>query len=244
MMELKKLSDEEITQVLNNLAANDAEYKKTLNDAKKKSEYLCMLDFLDKNISSLSKTVQEIKKSLELKDYDKAYSQTFKLIRLYESGTTCVRSLPFETGYGNYTMRYENGIKAADMCFNEDNGVLHITMPSLLPKRAINSQDLSYIRQTWYNAFYEQFQKGKFKVYEDAVAICIFQYYDELTAMRDDDNTESKVLVDLIATFSLIDDNPNWCSKFFHSFKSDYNHTEIFVVPKSQFISFLQSQGF
>ena len=57
--------------------------------------------------------------------------------------------------------------------------------------------------------------------------------------MRDHDNIEVKSVIDAVAFFVLYDDGPLTCEHFYCSAAGDENRTEVFVVPRSDFVKWL-----
>ncbi|MBR2401492.1 MAG: hypothetical protein IKB01_01815 [Lachnospiraceae bacterium] len=232
MLNLKKIEDDELKYY-------QSLYEQEYGDNQERNIYLSLLDHIETRHVLSQQQIDKIRNELSEKDYDAVYESTCKLIRQLEKITVDARSLPLGLGFNPAKKKTFGNLDAANMFFEEENHILHITMESLLPSRDIGSTNLEYLRDTYYNAFYERFKDGKFKVYENKVVIVFVQIYANNAPMRDNDNSETKVITDLISTFSLIDDNPYWCNQYFLSEKGEYTHTEIFVVPESQFVEFL-----
>ena len=229
MMELNKLSDEEVIFYQEQLDFD--------GDISKKKKCHEILDLIRKDITLMNKTIDELYNYLSSNTLDETFNDKLcKLIRIYEKSNSKVRTLPIEFGCKYEREEYSKNVAPADISIRLDNDILKITMPSLLPKRSIGSTDLKALRHSYYNAFYEFFKNGKYKVYEDKVVIVFTHHYDKDTPMRDNDNTETKVIIDLISTFTLIDDNPNWCDIYIKSVNDERTFSEVEVIPKSKYI--------
>lgn len=232
-MMMHKITDEELNYY-SELA------KKDKNTFPRKQDCLCLLDDMKQKTELLVSLIEAIKHDISIKNYEDAQNEIYKIIRMFEKLTNKARILPLELGCLNHDkIKYDESVKSADIKFRDNNGILSIEMPNLLPRRTISSNDLSYIRQSCYNAFYEHFNCGKYKVYESKVVIVFTHYYEKHEEMRDNDNTETKVIIDLISMFTLIDDSPTWCDIYERSEMGDSSRTIIDVVPISLFINYL-----
>ena len=58
--------------------------------------------------------------------------------------------------------------------------------------------------------------------------------------MRDHDNIEINQVTDIVAFFTMVDDNPACCEHFYMSAKGKGNRTEVYVIPRNEFEEFLK----
>lgn len=74
--------------------------------------------------------------------------------------------------------------------------------------------------------------------------VLIFRHvYDRAnpeSGRRDYNNAEVKIIRDLVAMYVMVDDNPFVCETYYLSAPGDVPRTDIFVVPQSEFLKWLQ----
>ena len=124
-----------------------------------------------------------------------------------------------------------------------EDGIVQIIFPSSLPKvRGRHSKQFMFEPL---NAALSQFRKtvpiAKYK----HCTICIQHVYDATLSERmifDYDNLEQKQLLDTLAAHLLTDDNALLCDVYHTSFASDRNRTNIYIMEKEHFLSWLFSQ--
>ena len=112
----------------------------------------------------------------------------------------------------------------------------------LLPKKSEGSAE--YVRQLLYPAMKRFFKDKEPKKYEDAVLIYRHVYTGERPERRkrDHDNIEVNMVSDIIALYVLRDDGPEICSHYYCSALGYEERTEVYVVPKSEFLLWLSSE--
>ena len=122
-----------------------------------------------------------------------------------------------------------------------DGDGFYVKLPRLLPKK--NGGNPIYIRTSLAVAL-ENFFKSNRKIRLTKPSTIIFKHnYDESRPekeMRDHDNIELNVVVDLIAMHVLSDDSPLLLRHYYFSSKAQKDSTEVFVVPNDKFISTLE----
>lgn len=59
---------------------------------------------------------------------------------------------------------------------------------------------------------------------------------------RDHDNIEINMVSDIVALYVMPDDGPDVCSHFYCSAKGTDERTEVYVVPKSDFTAWLDTE--
>ncbi len=134
-------------------------------------------------------------------------------------------------------------LKAADsqgMAIREYGGMFEIELPGLFPKRN-QRKSSEYLTDPLYFLFDKYTDKRKIKKLDNAI-ICFVHEYDieeNGRAVRDYDNLELKQVLDVIATFLLVDDSGLCCDTFNMTAISDENKTRIFVMPREYFTVWL-----
>ena len=122
-----------------------------------------------------------------------------------------------------------------------DGDGLYIKIPRLLPKK--NGGNPIYIRTSLAIAldnFFKENAKLKFK--NPSTIIFKHNYNRERpeNELRDHDNIELNVVVDLIAMHFLLDDSPYLLRHYYFSSEANADSTEIFVVPNDQFLELVK----
>jgi hypothetical protein len=112
-------------------------------------------------------------------------------------------------------------------------------MPILLPRKEKSSR--SYLRGLLYPAL-EKFSHGKEKIRYRNCVLIFRHVYDRNRPereYRDHDNIELNTVVDAIAMFFLVDDTPLECRHYYCSAAGDEERTEVYIVPRADFESWL-----
>lgn len=131
--------------------------------------------------------------------------------------------------------------KAADalgIIIREDDGIVEMTLPCLMPKRKNKSND--FITDPLFGAL-AQFvfnRQQPFKRFGHCV-ICITHVYDKTLMnkrrIRDHDNIEIKGIIDVINLFLLTDDAGGLCDIYSTSRIADDDLTQIAIMDKDIF---------
>lgn len=189
---------------------------------------------LDKVIVALQLT----SKSANEGELGQAYANAFDLANEAEKFTLLARQLPAFTGSPNAHDEM-NGLIACIMPIAvgyTSQGWLGIRIPALLPKKAKGTTD--YIRLSLYLAL-SNFFKDKPRIRFDECIIIFRHRYDKKRPerwARDHDNIEINAVVDAVALFVLADDTAYLCDHFYCSVMSDHDETEVYIIPKDQFL--------
>lgn len=122
-------------------------------------------------------------------------------------------------------------------------GWFHVMIPSLLPKK--EKGDPSYIRTTL-NAAMARYFKEHERVRYEVPCVIIFRHNYAASRnereYRDHDNIELNAVVDMIALHVLVDDSPLKCRHYYCSKVSENDFTDVFVVPKCDFMDWLSKE--
>ena len=120
----------------------------------------------------------------------------------------------------------------------EENGIVEITVPCLIPKRS--KRAATFISEPLF-AILCKFTSDKqppFALFNHCV-ICITHVYDRTLPIkgriRDHDNIELKGIIDAINTFLLTDDSGNLCDIFSTSEFGETDMTHIAIMEKNMF---------
>lgn len=251
MFQFRELSDNEIKEYMDKVFSDDEEYQKIKQHEDISDYYIKTVENAEKKFHSIENGFGMIKTYVQKKDYDESYNRCItlsnRLLRLAQD----LRVLPTKFGCSNELTQIAVADDKYNIEFNYlDKGILHIVLPDVLPHRLkinddkhIAMQDYSYNKQRMYNAFAKEFERGKFKVYDDtSVVLYYLNVFKDPRFMIDVDNIDTKIITDIISAYMLIDDNPFWCKQFVDAKVGEYDHTEVYIVPTKHFVDFLKER--
>lgn len=119
-------------------------------------------------------------------------------------------------------------------------GIMQITLPSLLPKRK-QQRNTEFLIDPFYFAFSQYADTNPIQKYRECIVCFSHVYSRELPTrrIRDYDNIELKQILDVIATFIMLDDSGLLCDAYNTTELGDEDCTRIFVMDKSLFPKWL-----
>ena len=205
------------------------------------SYFQIQLDRAIKEAERLVKTLYAVKTDYADKRMDEALTKSVTAARISESVALKTRALPAYTGHPQAEVMVQKAMEEAvpiEMGFTEE-GWFCLRMPILLPRKEKSSR--SYLRGFLYSAF-EKFSHGKEKIrYRNCVLIFrhVYDHNRPEREYRDHDNIELNTVVDAIAMFFLVDDTPLECRHYYCSASGEKEMTEVYIVPREEFESWL-----
>lgn len=114
-----------------------------------------------------------------------------------------------------------------------------VSLPALLPKK--KSGQPKYIQESLRLVLEDYFAKNDFLLIDDCViATCNIYKSDKESIWRDYDNIEHKAVLDVLASFVLVDDSPVFCGQLFDSFFGNEDATAIYFIPRDEMDIWLQ----
>lgn len=119
-------------------------------------------------------------------------------------------------------------------------GIMQITLPSLLPKRK-QQRNTEFLIDPFYFTFSQYADTHQIQKYRECIICFSHVYSRELPSrrIRDYDNIELKQILDVIATFIMLDDNGLLCDAYNTTELGDEDCTRIFIMDKSLFPQWL-----
>lgn len=174
-----------------------------------------------------------------------AYEQALRLEETAERLVLLTRALPAYTGSDVARLEVDNTMKLCipvDMEFTAE-GWFCLCIPALLPKKGGGSAD--YIRSFLYPAMKEYFQKKEPVRFTDCVLAYrhVYNRNRPERRMRDHDNIETNMVSDIVAMYVMPDDAPTVCSHYECSVMGEDDHTEVYVIPKTDFTVWLLQEN-
>ena len=199
------------------------------------------LDRAIKETEKLLKQLNAVKTDYADKRIEEALAKSVTAAKISEAVALKTRALPAHTSHPQAEVMIQKAIEEAvpiEMGFTEE-GWFSLRMPILLPRKEKSSR--SYLRGILYPAL-EKFSHGKEKIRYRNCVLIFRHVYDRNRPereYRDHDNIELNTVVDAIAMFFLVDDTPLECAHFYCSTAGDEERTEVYIVPKADFESWL-----
>lgn len=238
MFKIDELSDVELEEYVKENIGHTEEYQLSL----KKNEIIRNLNRIQSILHSTEDDIKLMKTSVMNEDYERA---AVFASSAYKKSKKCSNSICKSKEELGVEEKYNSGLGDSDYTIIGDRrgDILHIILPELLPDKVQQGEQSRYeeINHTFIPAFKRFFAEGRFPVYEKKAVLCFINIYESERQLKDHDNFEIKQVIDILSAFILTDDNPKWCSHYM-----DYKmgkagekcHTEIYIVPQSQFRDF------
>lgn len=121
-----------------------------------------------------------------------------------------------------------------------EDGILEITLPSLLPKRK-QRKSTEFLIDPLYFTLSSYADNHKLPSFEQCV-VCFSHVYDKecsLHRIRDYDNLELKQILDIVSTFVMMDDTGLLCDAYNTTELGENDCTRITVMKKERFTEWL-----
>lgn len=196
-----------------------------LNEVSKLSRTLCAMNNIDS---------QQYLENYEMLSTDAALRSeliTCKLRQLIYGGTTINKP--------------EYLISAATVQgieISENNGVLDITLPCLLPKRKKHSME--FLADPLYFALGQYADSHTLPKYSHCV-VCFSHVYNQMMSLRrvrDYDNLQIKQLLDVIAAYIMEDDSGLLCDAYNTTELGETDCTRISIMSKDRFPGWIKER--
>ena len=124
-----------------------------------------------------------------------------------------------------------------------ENGILEITLPSLLPKK-MQHQSSEFLLDPLHNALSQYAEHHDLPRYHHCVVCFSHIYCRDLPdrRVRDYDNLELKRFLDLVASFVLVDDSGLLCDAYNSTELGGTDCTRISIMDSAQFSDWLEKR--
>lgn len=146
--------------------------------------------------------------------------------------------------YSSTTIRKGDYLRAAGVMhgitITYENEVMEVMLPGLLPKRR-QRQSSEFLLDPLYFALEQYAKDHPLPHYRDCV-VCFAQVYDQALPtrrVRDYDNLEEKQLLDLLASFVMVDDTGLLCDAYNTAELGEQDCTKIFIMENQRFPQWL-----
>ena len=205
------------------------------------SEFLHGLSIAESRLRKAEMELFRTRKLTDENDMDGAFEAAFAFELEVERLALLARALPAYTGHPK-AMELSETLLCQEIPIEvgyTELGWFCLRLPMLLPKKGNGSP--TYIQQILYPAM-QRFFAGKIPAnYPDSVLIYrhIYDARRPERAYRDHDNIEQNMVTDIISLYLLPDDAPLRCAHFYCSVSGPKDCTEVYVVPREQFPTWL-----
>ena len=199
-------------------------------------------EFLHKHEEKLQKNIavfnqlQGYFNTNQIENYNKMIG---KYISNSEKLTIDARKIPELTGVKSHGKILEKAISEAhDIKISlTDEGFVNIKMPCLLPGKASkNKKEFVFFPLLYAITSFAKTLKSSDVIVNSVIAIRhIYSENKSMGIIRDNDNVDTKIVVDIIKSSFLFDDNGLICSHFYDSKFGNDDMTDIYVLPREDF---------
>lgn len=197
-----------------------------------------------RRLKKLEREIDNATALLEVGEWQEAYDMLLDAVDTSERLALMVRSIPAYTGHPRVlkdTLETISDAVPVEMGFT-DQGWFSMRIPMLLPKKEKGSG--CYIRGFLYPAMEAFFMPKPPVRYPDCVLVYRHVYDRDRPERqyRDHDNIELNVVTDAVALFVMVDDGPMRCQHYYTSAASSKERTEVYVIPRMDFPTFLKME--
>ena len=208
---------------------------------KQESSFPKILDKTENKIRVISEHIKNVRFLYNSGHISEAYENAFRLNTYSEKLVLLTRALPAYTGCPQAHIEVSNIMKATipiEIGFTYESW-FSIRIPLLLPQKNEGSAD--YVRSFLYPAMSDFFKTAPPVRYKDCVLIYRHVYDENRNERqkRDHDNIEINMVSDIIALYVMTDDGPDVCSHYYCSAKGKDERTEVYVIPKDDFTTWI-----
>lgn len=210
----------------------------------KKGNFQQMVTRIDRMLARAKDMSETVRILCEKGDMEEANETAFRLEEITEKVVLLTRALPAYTGYPRAKSEVNHIISETvpiTIGYTKE-GWFSVRIPMLLPKKEHGSTD--YIRQILYPAM-QRFFKGKIPKKLDRACIVIRHVYSEdrpERRARDHDNIETRIVSDIVAMYTVVDDSPIYCSHLYLTAVGSDERTEVYVIPQSELPTFMERE--
>lgn len=183
-------------------------------------------------------------KTTDIQRYGANYEELSTDAALRAERIACqLRNLVYITDFTDKSAYLKLAADAQGIQIEQDQDILSIRMPGLLPKRKIRT-NTSFLHEPLNYALQEYLKNNNLTLYKNCV-VCFSQIYDKslsLRRVRDYDNLEFKQILDTIATYVLLDDTGLFCDSYHTTELGEHDQTIVYIMDKSSFPEWIKSR--
>ena len=245
---ITELSEEDLSRYIDTTFANDPEYEIVKRDRDLAKRYSGAVGSCRTRAQKAVKQLEKADACIRNGEYGTAYSICHSTAGALDRLSDVLDHMPAR--YGETSRNGEKLATAREAVFEYlDNGILHIILPELLPRRLKydgskgqyeNTHEQALFKSRYKDTFYREYREGKIRIGSGKVFLFTLHIYRKGDPVYDNDNLDGKAFQDLImGSLLLMDDGPGSCGNIYDSRMGDYTHTEAYVIPEAMLIPFL-----
>ena len=201
------------------------------------------LEKLEDELQKLTNTIFALK-TTDIQTYDETFEELSVSAALRAERIACqMRNLVCLAPSPNQIIYLPNAAQALGIQVTEQNGMLNITLPGLLPKRKVHA-NTAFLHEPLNYVLQEYLRQNALPLYRHCI-VCFSQIYDrELPQrrIRDYDNLEFKQILDTLCSYVLTDDSGLFCDCYYTTQLGQKDCTLITIMEQPAFPEWLQNQ--
>lgn len=240
MGDFSELSEEEFSEYIKN-------YKTSENDVR--SQLKENLNNLKGKISDCDKIFDQTQKAIDERDNINLEKNIHLLRQKLSTAVARLEKIAGDFKFQTEAKDINEPVEKKNVKFRYYDNTMIIELPELLPHRSVYDvvakrmryyYDADRWKMSYNQAFSNEFENGKFKIYNEKVTIIFFHHYDRSRrVVPDTDNLETKQIIDIIALYVLRDDSYEYMSHYVDVIEDDKEFTEIIVCPSNKFHEYI-----
>lgn len=201
------------------------------------------LQIIEDELNQLINTIFLLK-STDIDSFKSPYGKLSMEAALKSERITCkLRTLVYGNNQVAKDVYLDSAIITQNISVHTEDNILSVMLPGLLPKRKLHV-NMSFLYEPLNHALFKFQHEHHITYYSDCV-VCFCHIYDRSLStdrIRDYDNLECKQILDVIASYVLVDDTSLLCDLFHTMEYSDTDCTMIYVMEKRVFPEWLKSR--
>jgi len=191
------------------------------------------------DLQKIEQALYEVREMDQSNDFNGYKEQSLEIVRRAERFACKLRELVSDTVFYDKKDLMMDIAKAQGITINQEENWLKVVMPFLLPKKK-DTQSCSFILDPLNYAIRTFIEQNPMKRFDKCVVCFRNIYMPNGKVVRDHDNIETKKVLDLLATYFLIDDTGLLCSNFYTTTIGESEYTEIYIIPNEDFQKWLE----
>lgn len=193
----------------------------------------------NEDLDGISKKLCEVREMEQNNDFEGYRDTSLEIARRAERFTCRIRELVSDTVFYNKNEFMLDMSKSQGITIEKEEEWVKIVMPFLLPKRRV-THSCSFIITPLKYAITNFINKTRIRRFDNCV-ICFRNVYTmNGKVIRDHDNIEAKQVLDEVAAYFVVDDTGLLCSNLYTTSIGDFEHTEVYIIPKANFEKWLK----
>lgn len=201
-----------------------------------------LLQKIESEVSKLNNTIFALK-TTDMEKYGENYEELSENAALKAEKITCqLRKLIQLTDFNGTSAYMQKAVTALGIKISYEERILSVTLPGLFPQRKLHA-NTAFLRDPLHYALKEFLKNHSIEQYKNC-AICFCLAYDRRLPSRrikDYDNLELKLVLDVISTYVLLDDSGLYCDAHYTTELGDCDQTVIYIMEKKCFPEWLKA---